>query len=133
MPVGHTFYPQKVMAAYRERRKIEVSLKEMDGERKLVETAIAGNLEEATSLIQTGVSVDAVDYNKHLFYQSENYMTPLQYATAKGFPSLVKLFINCEGMLLEHITLKLVVDKTWTSHRLGDKTWTLLSHNRTNR
>ena len=92
------------MAAYRERRKVEASLKEMDGEKKLVEAATTGNLEEASLLIQTGVSVDAVDYNKHLFYQSENYMTPLQYATVKGFPSLVKLFINFEGMLLPFIT-----------------------------
>ena len=92
------------MAAYRERRKVEASLKEMDGEKKLVEAATTGNLEEASLLIQTGVSVDAVDYNKHLFYQSENYMTPLQYSTVKGFPSLVKLFINFEGMLLPVIT-----------------------------
>ena len=87
------------MAAFRERRKIEVSVKEMDDEKKLVEAAITGNLEEASLLIESGISVDAVDYNKHLFYQSENYMTPLQYATVKGFPALVKLFINFEGIL----------------------------------
>ena len=97
------------MAAGREKRKIEVALKEMEGEKRLVEAANTGDLEAASLLIQSGVSVDAVDYNKHLFYQSENYMTPLQYATAKGFPELVQLFIDFNGKeCIESQALKVV-------------------------
>ena len=85
------------MAASREKRKQEVVLKELEDEKRLVEAAKSGDRETAALLIESGVSVDVVDYNKHLFYQSENYMTPLQFATAEGFPELVRLFIESDG------------------------------------
>ena len=83
--------------ANREKRKYEMVLKELEDEKRLVEAAKSGDCDIATRLIRSGVSVDVTDYNKHLFYQSENYMTPLQFATAEGFPELVQLFISYDG------------------------------------
>lgn len=80
------------------RKKCEINLKEIEDETRLVEVTKSGNYDEADRLMQNGVSPDTTEYNRQLFYQSENYMTPLHFATAKGFPRLLKLFIINGGL-----------------------------------
>ncbi|KAH3802949.1 hypothetical protein DPMN_156647 [Dreissena polymorpha] len=50
--------------------------KDIDSEKKLVASTKKGDYNEVESLLNLGVSVDATEYNRQLFYQSENYMTP---------------------------------------------------------
>ena len=85
------------MSSTTAKRKCETVLKEIEDEKRLVDAVKAGNLDGASQLLESGVSPDATEYNKQLFYQSENYMTPLQYATCLGFPNLVRLFIEYGG------------------------------------
>ena len=77
--------------------KCENALKEISDEKKLVDAAKNGDSEEARRLLEAGVSPDSSEYNKQLFYQSENYMTPLQFATQMGYPNLVRLLIEHGG------------------------------------
>lgn len=79
------------------RKRCEINLKDIEDEKRLVEVTKLGNYEEVEKLLKYGVSPDTTEYNRQLFYQSENYMTPLHYATAKGFPGLLKLFISKGG------------------------------------
>ncbi|GIY78030.1 hypothetical protein CDAR_232511 [Caerostris darwini] len=67
---------------------------EMRRERQLVEAAANGDLVTVISLLNSGVSVDAEEYNKALFYASKNYMTPLQMAATNGF-------LRCLNILIE--------------------------------
>lgn len=76
------------------RKRCDINLKDIEDERRLVEVTKSGDYNEAERLLQNGVSPDSTEYNRQLFYQSENYMTPLHFATTKGFPLLVKLFIS---------------------------------------
>ncbi|XP_060600674.1 ankyrin repeat, PH and SEC7 domain containing protein secG-like [Ruditapes philippinarum] len=76
------------------RKRCDINLKDIEDEKRLVEVTKLGNYEEVDRLLQCGVSPDTTEYNRQLFYQSENYMTPLHFATARGFPELLKLFIS---------------------------------------
>lgn len=76
------------------KQKCDINLRELEDEKRLVEAAKVGNIDEARKLLEAGVSPDSLEYNKQLFYQSENYMTPLHYATAMGYSDLMKLFID---------------------------------------
>lgn len=68
---------------------------EMQSEKLLVEAAAKGDLDTVVKLLRNGVSVDAEEYNKALFYASKNYMTPLQMAAANGY-------IKCLEVLIAH-------------------------------
>lgn len=87
------------MAVERKRKnEYGVIPKEIMDEKLLVEAAKSGNFREVEELLNAGVSPDTPEYNRQLFYQSENYMTPLHYATANGFAELVKLFLLRGGI-----------------------------------
>ncbi|XP_015924353.1 serine/threonine-protein phosphatase 6 regulatory ankyrin repeat subunit B isoform X2 [Parasteatoda tepidariorum] len=66
---------------------------EMLDEKFLVEAAAIGDFEKVFRLLKAGISVDAEEYNKVLFYASKNYMTPLQLAAEKGHSKCVDLLI----------------------------------------
>ncbi|GFS93382.1 hypothetical protein NPIL_118731 [Nephila pilipes] len=68
---------------------------EIQSEKYLVDAASKGDLETVVKLIKSGISVDAEEYNKALFYASKNYMTPLQMAAASGY-------VNCLEFLIAH-------------------------------
>ncbi|KFM72269.1 Serine/threonine-protein phosphatase 6 regulatory ankyrin repeat subunit B, partial [Stegodyphus mimosarum] len=68
---------------------------EIQLEKLLFEAAAVGDYETVRNLLQSGVSVDADEYNKALFYASKNYMTPLQIAAANGY-------LNCVQILIEY-------------------------------
>lgn len=68
---------------------------EVQNEQALVEAAVVGDHEKISELLSSGVSVDAEEYNKLLFYASKNYMTPLQIASANGY-------LKCVQILSDH-------------------------------
>lgn len=76
---------------------LDYSLTARDGETQseklLVEAAAKGDVKTVTRLLKAGVSVDADEYNKALFYASKNYMTPLQLASANNNVSCVDILI----------------------------------------
>ncbi|KAL3864058.1 hypothetical protein ACJMK2_005767 [Sinanodonta woodiana] len=82
------------MANAKERKSCDRVLKEIEEEKKLVEAAKSGNLEDVKRLLEAGVSPDASEYNRSLFYKSQNYMTPLQYAAVNGYTDLVRLLLQ---------------------------------------
>jgi len=84
--------------------KCQNNAKDIGDEKLLVEAARTGDFESARLLLDAGVAPDSPEYNKQLFYQSDNYMTPLHYATANGFASLVQLFISRGGNYLSSIS-----------------------------
>uniref|UniRef100_T1IID4 Uncharacterized protein n=1 Tax=Strigamia maritima TaxID=126957 RepID=T1IID4_STRMM len=65
----------------------------------LVEAAKEGDDAQILKLLQAGVSVNAEEYNKSLFYQSENYWTPLQVAVACGHEKATELLIQAQADL----------------------------------
>ena len=67
---------------------------EVQLERSLVEAAANGNYDKIVELLDSGVSVDAEEYNKLLFYASKNYVTPLQIAAANGHDKCVQILID---------------------------------------
>lgn len=75
------------------------SLSKHDLERLLVASAKDGVLERAKLLLEKGASPDAKEYNRSLFYASENYTTPLQNAASGGFHELTRYLIEHEGIL----------------------------------
>jgi len=75
------------------------SLSKHDLERLLVASAKDGVLERAKLLLDKGASPDAKEYNRSLFYASENYTTPLQNAASGGFHELTQYLIEHEGIL----------------------------------
>lgn len=85
------------MADRRRRSDSGLIAKDIFDEKRLVEAAICGDISKAIVLLDSSVAPDTPEYNRQLFYQSENYMTPLHYATAKGFACLTKLFIERGG------------------------------------
>jgi ankyrin repeat protein len=85
------------------RKRCDINLKDIEDEKRLVEVTKLGNYEEVDRLLQCGVSPDTTEYNRQLFYQSENYMTPLHFATARGFPELLKLFISKGGQYFKNV------------------------------
>ena len=62
---------------------------EVQLERSLVEAAANGNYDKIVELLDSGVSVDAEEYNKLLFYSSKNYVTPLQITADKCVKILI--------------------------------------------
>ncbi|KAG8183242.1 hypothetical protein JTE90_014415 [Oedothorax gibbosus] len=65
----------------------------LESEKLLVEAAANGDLETVVALLQSGVSVDAEEHNRALFYASKNYMTPLQMGCANGHAECVEVLI----------------------------------------
>jgi len=82
-------------------RKYEISdkivSKEVTNERNLIESVLENNFQDVVSLLDSGVSPDAHEYNKQLFYKLENYLTPLHHAVLHGYSDLVKLLIEKGG------------------------------------
>lgn len=88
------------MAEKKRKSDCGVVAKDLIDEKALVEAAKNGDYIKAKELLDLGVAPDTPEYNKQLFYQSENYMTPLHYATANGYSNLVKLFITRGGVFV---------------------------------
>ncbi|KAK3595843.1 hypothetical protein CHS0354_014665 [Potamilus streckersoni] len=86
------------MANVREKKSCDIVLKEIEEEKKLVEAAKSGNLEDVKRLLEAGVSPDATEYNRSLFYKSQNYVTPLQYASVNGYTDLVRLLLQYKAV-----------------------------------
>ena len=76
------------------KRSHDLRQRELDREKKLIDETKANNIEAVRTLLENGVHIDAGDYNRFLFYKSQNYMTPLQIAAREGFTDLVKLFVE---------------------------------------
>ena len=76
--------------AGRNRKNAEILQKSNEEGKKLVSLAQAGNLEGVKRLVESGASVNAEEYNRFLFYRSQNYMTPLQCAALHGHSDLVQ-------------------------------------------
>ena len=68
-------------------------------------------MEDVRSILKSGVSVDADEYNRSLFYKSKNYMTPLLCAASRGNSECVKELIAWGGA---YPGLKLGGSKRWT-------------------
>ena len=97
------------MAERKRKNDYGVIAKDIVDEQTLVDAAKGGDYYKAKTLLDAGVAPDTPEYNRQLFYQSENYMTPLHYATANGFANLVKLFIISGGMFVHLHILRTVV------------------------
>ncbi|XP_013386714.1 serine/threonine-protein phosphatase 6 regulatory ankyrin repeat subunit B [Lingula anatina] len=61
---------------------------------RIVEASQEGDFDTIKSLLEAGVSVNAAEYNKTLFYASQNYMTPLQICAEHGFLECITLLIK---------------------------------------
>ncbi len=81
------------------RKKCEELSKEREHGRQLVEKATAGDQAGVLKLLEAGVSVNAEEYNRYLFYRSENYMSPLQCAAKYGHEEVTKLLIEAGGKI----------------------------------
>ena len=73
---------------------MELRQKEIENGEQLVQHARRGNVHEVKQLLEDGISVNAEEYNRCLFYKSQNYMTPLQCASFNGHVSCVKYCWN---------------------------------------
>ena len=83
--------------AFKARRNQTVAQKEIENGKALVDYALSGNLEGVQQLLESGTSVDADDFNRSLFYKSQNYMTPLLCAASKGRVDVLRLLIDHGG------------------------------------
>ncbi|CAG2235261.1 uncharacterized protein LOC143073645 [Mytilus galloprovincialis] len=73
------------------------SMGKQELEKHLVVAAKNGRIERVKQLLQRGASPDAKEYNRSLFYASENYNTPLQNAASEGFHELTRVLIENEA------------------------------------
>ncbi|XP_052770602.1 serine/threonine-protein phosphatase 6 regulatory ankyrin repeat subunit C-like [Mya arenaria] len=71
-----------------------LSTKDVSNEKRLTEAAQNRNIKEIERLLDAGVSPDASELNRQLFYQSEYYLTPLHHATHRGYDDVVNLLIK---------------------------------------
>ena len=81
----------------RGRRNSELLQREIENGNLLVQKTTEGDTDEVRKLLEQGISVNAVEYNRFLFYKSQNYLTPLQVAASLGHADLVQLFIDNNG------------------------------------
>lgn len=89
----------------RQRRDSEIIQKELKLEKQLVDAALDGDFEAVKYCIENGASADAAEYNKSLFYASQNYITPLQNATQAGFSTILHYLIERGGTIPIHFIL----------------------------
>ncbi|OWF45349.1 ankyrin repeat, PH and SEC7 domain containing protein secG-like [Mizuhopecten yessoensis] len=82
------------MAHFRKRKSTEMIQKDFELDRKLVLASKEGDFEEVKRLAELGASPDSTEYNKNLFYASQNYTTPLQNAAANGYHEIVQYLIE---------------------------------------
>lgn len=75
----------------------ELMLMEIEHDKRLVEASRSGELEQVKTLLKTGASPDATEYNKSLFYDSKNYLTPLMIAASQGYTDVVRCLIESGG------------------------------------
>ncbi|XP_054708632.1 serine/threonine-protein phosphatase 6 regulatory ankyrin repeat subunit B-like [Uloborus diversus] len=66
----------------------------IDRETRLVKASLVGSFEVMCNLLESGVSVDAEELNRALFYTSRNYITPLQIAACLGHVDCVNILIQ---------------------------------------
>ena len=83
--------------AFKPRRNPEAVQREIENGGALVEYSLSGNAEGIRNLLEKGTSVNAEDYNRSLFYKSQNYKTPLQCAASKGHGDCLKVLIEYGG------------------------------------
>lgn len=69
-------------------------LMEIEQDKRLVEASRSGELDQVKTLLKTGASPDATEYNKSLFYDSKNYLTPLMIAASQGYTDVVRCLIE---------------------------------------
>ncbi|KAI8492895.1 ankyrin repeat and SOCS box protein 16-like [Branchiostoma floridae x Branchiostoma belcheri] len=62
--------------------------------RQLVEASKKGESSVIRNLLKVGASVDAEEFNRTLFYASQNYLTPLQEAAKYGHADCVRVLIQ---------------------------------------
>ncbi|XP_035673384.1 serine/threonine-protein phosphatase 6 regulatory ankyrin repeat subunit C-like isoform X1 [Branchiostoma floridae] len=62
--------------------------------RQLVEASRKGEGSVIRNLLKVGASVDAEEFNRTLFYASQNYLTPLQEAAKFGHADCVRVLIQ---------------------------------------
>uniref|UniRef100_K1Q898 Uncharacterized protein n=1 Tax=Magallana gigas TaxID=29159 RepID=K1Q898_MAGGI len=72
----------------------ELMLMEIEQDKRLVEASRSGELDQVKTLLKTGASPDATEYNKSLFYDSKNYLTPLMIAASQGYTDVVRCLIE---------------------------------------
>ncbi|XP_071090734.1 ankyrin repeat and SOCS box protein 7-like [Haliotis cracherodii] len=82
------------MANFRWKKSAEALEKEIEQDKKLIDSVKAGDESSVTDLLSEGASPDATEYNRSLFYASKNYLTPLQLAVKLNFPKVVATLID---------------------------------------
>jgi ankyrin repeat protein len=75
----------------------ELMLMEIEQDKRLVEASRSGDIDLVKTLLKTGASPDATEYNKSLFYDSKNYLTPLMTAASQGHADVVRWLIENGG------------------------------------
>ena len=87
----------KMFALSKNKRSAELRQIEIENGKKIVDRTKENNIEAVRDLLNTGVNINAVEFNRYLFYKSQNYMTPLQVAAKNGFTEIVKLLVEWDG------------------------------------
>ena len=90
-------FPRLSKMAFRIRKNPEILQKEIESGKNLVEATENNDTDKVKNLLECGVSVNADEYNRTLFYKCQNYMTPLQIAATKGFHGPLALLIDFGG------------------------------------
>lgn len=81
-------------------------LMEIEQDKRLVEASRSGDIDLVKTLLKTGASPDATEYNKSLFYDSKNYLTPLMTAASQGHAEVVRWLIENGGRFLYFSCIK---------------------------
>ncbi|KAK7479312.1 hypothetical protein BaRGS_00029390 [Batillaria attramentaria] len=68
--------------------------KEIREETALIAAVKEKNEAAVQRLLEAGVSPDAREYNRCLYYASENYFSPLHYAAENGSPKIVSMLLR---------------------------------------
>ncbi|XP_050396463.1 serine/threonine-protein phosphatase 6 regulatory ankyrin repeat subunit B [Patella vulgata] len=85
------------MAGFRWKKSAEVLEKEIDQDKRLIDAVNEGDTGLVESLLKAGVSADALEYNRSLFYASKNYLTPIQFAVTKDSSEIVEILVEYEA------------------------------------
>ncbi|CAH1783417.1 unnamed protein product [Owenia fusiformis] len=80
--------------AFQKFRGSQALQKQIQSGKRLVEQAGVGNIKDVKELLDGGLSVNAREYTKDLFYSSLNFKSPLQSAVKNGHIDVVNILIE---------------------------------------